>query len=99
MSVSWMKRPLIFMGRRLVRLCAQAFEGVYNLWIATISKMFERAGKYLRTLFMTMFKFDYETRGDRRFQTFNISNIDFDLFIVLIVIGAILATSLLFIFN
>ncbi len=88
-----------FYGRRLVLFCAQAFEGVYNLWIATINMIFERAGKYLRTLFMTMFKFDYETRGDRRFQTFNISNIDFDLFIVLIVIGAILATSLLFIFN
>lgn len=86
-------------GRRLVHLCAKVFEDVYNLWIAAISRIFESAGKYLRTLFMTMFKFDYETRGDRRFQTFNISNIDFDLFIVLIVIGAILATSLLFIFN
>jgi len=46
---------------------------------------------------MTLFKFDYSTRGDERFQTVNISNIDFDLYIVLIVIGAILATSLLFI--
>jgi hydrogenase-4 component B len=93
------ERTFNILGCRLVGFCAQLLEGVYNLWIATINNLFARMGKYLRTLFMTMFKFDYETRGDRRFQTFNISNIDFDLFIVLIVIGAILATSLLFIFN
>ncbi len=93
------ERTFNLYGRRLVLLLAQLFEGVYNLWIVTINNMFRRIGQYLRTLFMTMFKFDYETRGDRRFQTFNISNIDFDLFIVLIVIGAILATSILFIFN
>jgi formate hydrogenlyase subunit 3/multisubunit Na+/H+ antiporter MnhD subunit len=93
------EKTLNLYGRNLVGFCAKVFEGVYNLWIATINNLFGRIGRYLRTFFMTMFKFDYETRGDRRFQTFNISNIDFDLFIVLIVIGAILATSLLFIFN
>jgi len=72
------------------------FNSIYESWLKLINLLFGRAVFSLRKVFMAMFKFDYSTRGDRRFQTFNISNIDFDLYIVLIFIGVILATSLLF---
>ncbi len=84
-------------GRNLVQLSIRAWETVYSLWIGAVNRLFFRVGHYFRSLFMTLFKFDYSSKGDRRFQTINISNIDFDLYILLIVIGVILATSLLFI--
>jgi len=84
-------------GRLLVRLSLTAWDSIYQLWTGAINKIFGRIGQSLRTLFMTLFKFDYSAKGDRRFQTVNISNIDFDLYIILVVIGALLVTSLLFI--
>ncbi|MGM0652079.1 MAG: complex I subunit 5 family protein [Bacillota bacterium] len=74
----------------------KAFENIYSLWMGLVRMTFGGLGQFLHRVFMLLFKFDYSSRGDKRFQIFNISNIDFDLYIVLIVIGAILATSLLF---
>jgi hydrogenase-4 component B len=84
-------------GNQINQTGRSAWDGLYELWTGNIKRIFGVIGFYLRKVFMTLFKFDYSTRGDERFQTVNISNIDFDLYIVLIVIGAILATSLLFI--
>jgi hypothetical protein len=84
------------MGYFFIITLSSMFNYIHESWLVIINLLFSRAGAYLRKIFMAMFKFDYSTRGDRRFQTFNISNIDFDLYIVLIVIGVILATSLLF---
>jgi len=84
-------------GNQLARTSRSAWDGLYELWVGNVKRLFGTIGFYLRKVFMTLFKFDYSTRGDKRFETVNISNIDFDLYIVLIVIGAILATSLLFI--
>jgi len=84
-------------GNQLAQAGRSAWDGMYDFWVGNVKRLFGIIGLYLRKVFMTLFKFDYSTRGDERFQTVNISNIDFDLYIVLIVIGAILATSLLFI--
>ncbi|MBM4236083.1 MAG: hypothetical protein FJ152_06375, partial [Firmicutes bacterium] len=84
-------------GNQMAKTSRSAWDGLYELWAGNIKRLFGIIGFYLRKVFMTLFKFDYSTRGDERFRTVNISNIDFDLYIVLIVIGAILATSLLFI--
>jgi hydrogenase-4 component B len=84
-------------GSHISQTGRSAWDGLYELWAGNINSIFGVIGFFLRKVFMTLFKFDYSTRGDERFQTVNISNIDFDLYIVLIVIGAILATSLLFI--
>lgn len=86
------------LGNRVSRISMSAWDGIYELWAGNIKRLFGVIGHYLMKVFMTLFKFDYSARGDKRFQTVSISNIDFDLYIVLIVIGAILATSLLFIF-
>ncbi len=85
-------------GRKLTLTSLRTWDHVYELWAVNLKLIFSVAGRFLMKVFMTLFKFDYSTRGDKRFQTVNISNIDFDLYIILIVIGAILATSLLFIF-
>ncbi len=84
-------------GVQVSRFASTAWNAVYNYWIGLVNKAFGSIGHFLRNVFMFLFKFDYSARGDKRFQTFSISNIDFDLYIVLIVIGAILAVSLLFI--
>lgn len=84
-------------GNQLAQTSSAAWESVYDIWANNIKHLFSIIGLYLKKVFMTLFKFDYSARGDKRFETVNISNIDFDLYIVLIVIGAILATSLLFI--
>ncbi len=86
-------------GRRIADFFPVLFDKTYDLWMVIIDYVFGRSRRFLLRLFYVMFKFDYKTLGDRRYQNINISNIDFDLFVVLIVIGAILATSLLFIFN
>ncbi len=83
-------------GERVIIFFSALLNAIYATWMSLIHNLFGRIGQYLRKVFMAMFKFDYSTKGDQRFQTINISNIDFDLYIVLIVIGAILATSLLF---
>jgi hydrogenase-4 component B len=84
-------------GKKLSQGSLHTWDLLYELWAVNLKRLFSIAGHYLKKAFMTLFKFDYSTRGDKRFQTVNISNIDFDLYIVLIVIGAILATSFLFI--
>lgn len=84
-------------GRQVAKMSATAFEALYQLWLGLVNRVFGRIGQSLRKVFMLLFKFDYSAKGDQRFQTFSISNIDFDLYILLIVIGVILATSLLFI--
>lgn len=84
------------LGLKVVDLAANLFDRAYNFWFNIVQLTFGNLGQILRRVFMLLFKFDYSSRGDKRFQVFNISNIDFDLYIVLIVIGAILATSLLF---
>ena len=86
------------LGRHVASLSAHTWDTIYQLWAGIINTIFSRIGRSLKKIFMLLFKFDYSARGDRRFQTINISNIDFDLYIILIVIGAILTTSLLFIF-
>ncbi len=83
-------------GTRVVQTTARNWDTVYFFWMGIVEFIFGGVGQYLRKVFMLLFKFDYSARGDTRFQTINISNIDFDLYILLIVIGAILATSLLF---
>lgn len=84
-------------GLTVIRVSINTWEYLYKLWIDMVDSIFGRLGRFLRRVFMLLFKFDYSSRGDKRFQIYNISNIDFDLFIVLIVIVAILVTSLLFI--
>ncbi|MDW7739951.1 MAG: proton-conducting transporter membrane subunit [Bacillota bacterium] len=84
-------------GLQAVRYSAFLWNKIYDLWAGNIRRIFAVIGKNLKRVFMLLFKFDYSTRGDKRFQTVNISNIDFDLYIILVVVGAILATSLLFI--
>ncbi len=90
-------RLLTGLGKEAVRFSALTFDSAYALWMKGVDLSLGRIGYSLRKAFMVLFKFDYSARGDRRFQIFSISNIDFDLYIVLIVIVAILATSLLFI--
>lgn len=83
-------------GKNLVSISTLLMENIYKLWIQIIGVPFSMAGRFLGGIFNILFKFDYSSRGDKRFQVFSISNIDFDLYIVLIVIGAILAISLFF---
>ncbi len=83
-------------GMQIIYIAANVWNTIYDLWAALIKSIFVSIGRALRNIFMFLFKFDYSSRGDERFQTFSISNIDFDLYIVLIVIGAILVTSLLY---
>ncbi len=83
-------------GIRIVRTTSGVWDILYYSWTSLIELIFSRIGQYLRIIFMMLFKFDYSARGDKRYQTVNISNIDFDLYILLIVIGSVLATSLLF---
>jgi formate hydrogenlyase subunit 3/multisubunit Na+/H+ antiporter MnhD subunit len=85
-------------GLWLVGKSAYAWNKLYQLWAGSINKLFTQIGINLKRVFMLLFKFDYSAQGDERFQTFSTSNIDFDLYIILIVVGAVLATSLLFIF-
>ncbi|MDW7728757.1 MAG: proton-conducting transporter membrane subunit [Bacillota bacterium] len=88
-------RLLNSFGERFINIFSVLFNAIYTSWINMIKMLFGRIAIFLKKVFMAMFKFDYSTKGDQRFQTFNISNIDFDLYIVLFVIGLILATSLL----
>jgi len=90
------ERLLNSVGMQIMNFIKTALDSLYVLWLRNLERVFFTAGQYLKKTFMLLFKFDYSTKGDKRFQTFNISNIDFDLYIILVLIGAILATSLLF---
>ncbi|HED24700.1 MAG TPA: hypothetical protein ENN91_06210 [Firmicutes bacterium] len=83
-------------GRQIAAAGAGSFNRLHGMWMSGLNRFFTRLIRFLKIVFMTLFKFDYSAKGDRLFQTVNISNIDFDLWIMLFVIGAILATSLLF---
>ncbi len=85
-------------GLWLVGKGVDAWNILYQVWAGSVNKLFMQIGRNLKRVFMLLFKFDYSAQGDERFQTFSTSNIDFDLYIILIVVGAVLATSLFFIF-
>ncbi len=84
------------LGAQIVNTVAKIWDSVYDFWLGIVNLVFGNIWHFLRRVFMVLFKFDYSSRGDKRFETFSVSNIDFDLYLVLIVIGAILVTSLLF---
>jgi hypothetical protein len=83
-------------GNQITAAGAGGFNRLHGIWMNGLKYFFTRLIRFLKKVFMMMFKFDYSAKGDRLFQTVNISNIDLDLWIMLFVIGAILATSLLF---
>ncbi len=83
-------------GNQITAAGAGSFNRLHGIWMNGLKYFFTRLIRFLKKVFMMMFKFDYSAKGDRLFQTVNISNIDLDLWIMLFVIGAILATSLLF---
>lgn len=82
-------------GPHFIDMSTTLFNKVYQSWLELLRALMNKLGIFFRKAFMALFKFDYSARGDQRFETFNIANIDFGLYIVLIVIGIILAASLL----
>ncbi|MFO7951844.1 MAG: complex I subunit 5 family protein [Bacillota bacterium] len=82
-------------GIAIVCFTADSWDKIYYLWTNNLNRYLINLKKNWRRLFMLLFKFDYSARGDRRFQVISVSNIDFDLYVILIIIGVILAASLL----
>jgi hypothetical protein len=85
-------------GQRIVQAGAAMGERIYSSWKEILYALFSRVALRCRRLFMFLFKVDYRPSGDHLFQTINISNLDFDLLIIIVVIGVIIAARLIFIF-
>jgi formate hydrogenlyase subunit 3/multisubunit Na+/H+ antiporter MnhD subunit len=83
-------------GRRLNKAVVQVREKIYALWMALINAVFGNLALLLRRGFKTLFQVDYRPRGSKLFQVVNISNLDFDLLLIVMILVIILGLIFLF---
>ena len=82
-------------GRWVNATVVQTREMVYHLWMTAMNKIFGNLDQFLRGGFRTLFQVDYRPRDSKVFQTINISNLDFNL--IVIVLTLILILGIIFI--
>jgi hypothetical protein len=69
-------------------------DGIYDTWLGGVTAFVGRGKLYLRRLFVLMIKMDYDPRGDRTFQLFNLMNFDIDFIIFMATLLLLLGASI-----
>lgn len=77
-------------GRRAREIVVQIREMIYHLWITGINAIFGNLIRFLGKGFRTLFQVDYRPRDSNIFRTINISNLDFNLIVILLTLLLIL---------
>ncbi len=77
------REGLPWLGRRLQLAAVKLRDGVYNLWYKGLRLIMVNGLQFLRRLFFTLVHMDFNPQGIRLFQVLNISNLDFNLILIL----------------
>ncbi len=68
--------------------------GLYDTWLGGISSLARRWGMAFRRFFFLIIKVDYDPKGDRIFQLFNLMNFDVDFIIFMATLLLLLGASI-----
>ncbi len=69
-------------------------EGIYGTWLGGMTSLLKRGRYVLRRLFYVMVKMDYDPKGEKIFQLFNVKNFDFDLLLFMVTLFILLGFSI-----
>ncbi len=69
-------------------------DGIYDTWLGGMTSLLKRGRLLLRRLFFLMVKVDYDPKGERMFQLFNVKNFDFDFLLFMITLFILLGFSI-----
>lgn len=79
-------------GRAINQEVRQIRDDIYVMWTNLIGGLFGNLARLFRGVFRTLFQVDYRPRG-RVFQTINVSNLDFNLLIIVLTLIVILGLT------
>ena len=77
------REGLPWLGRKLQQAAVKLRDGVYNLWYKGLRLVMVNSLQFLRRLFFTLMHMDFNPQGIRFFQALNISNLDFNLILIM----------------
>jgi hydrogenase-4 component B len=86
---------LIRLGGLISYYAVQVREAIYNRWVSAVSAIFGKLGLLLKRGFRTLFQLDYKPRGNKLFQVVNMSNLDFDLLIIVLTLIVIMGIAII----
>jgi multicomponent Na+:H+ antiporter subunit D len=69
-------------------------KGIYDTWLGGMTLLLRRGRFILSRLFFLMIKMDYDPKGERIFQLFNVKNFDFDFLLFMITLFILLGFSI-----
>jgi hydrogenase-4 component B len=72
------ERTLSVVGGGVAGSSSRMRDGIYETWLGTLATFLAPARVFIRRLFYFMIKIDYDPKGERIFQIFNLMNFDFD---------------------
>ena len=74
---------LIWLGKVIQRSAVRTRDRVYSFWFDGLRRLMYNTWQFMRSLFFMLMHMDYNPEGIRFFQTLNISNLDFNLLLVM----------------
>ncbi len=80
-------------GRGLNHIVVQVREWVYSLWLSVINAVFGKFSRFLMDGFRALFQMDNQPKGNKIFQVFGSSNLDFNLLIIVLTLILILGIA------
>lgn len=81
---------LTWAGRGLRALTVKGRDGAYNFWRHGLRLFLRSFWGVLRSIFFFLIRVDYNPRGRKAYQMFNVSNLDFDLMFIMVFFLALL---------
>jgi len=88
------EKTLSLVGGGVADSSARVRDGIYDTWLGGVTALLGRIKGYLRRLFVVLIKVDYDPRGDRTYQLFNLMNFDVDFLIFMATLLLLLGASL-----
>jgi formate hydrogenlyase subunit 3/multisubunit Na+/H+ antiporter MnhD subunit len=84
------------LGRWLQRIAVRVRDGFYRLWYDGLRRFIHGSGYFWRRIFFVLVRMDFNPKGIRFFQSLNISNLDFNLLLMMIFLLVLLSLFFLF---
>ena len=88
------ERTLNNVGGRFVNITTAVRDGLHDSWLGGVTSVLNRWRTLIRRFFYFVIKVDYDPKGERIFQVFNLMNFDFDFILLTATLLLIMGFSL-----
>lgn len=85
------REGLTWLGEGIRQTAVWTRDLVYNVWFNILRRLMSNGWQFLRRLFFMLVRIDYNPEGNRLYQAVNISNLDFNLYLVIFFLLALLS--------